>query len=177
MPVKRRLIYAELLCPICRKPVRAYLLGMIEIQSDMPLPADSAPLDKPKRSVFQAMLRGARGRCPRCGEGRLFGRYLKVADECAHCGAELHHQRADDAPPYFTIVVVGHVILPLMLAFEAAYRPAIWLHVLIWGSATIALSLALLPVIKGAIVGLQWALYMHGFDPDDAEHALAPKGG
>lgn len=150
-------------------------MGMIEIQSDMPLAAGTT-LEKPKRSVFQAMLRGARGRCPSCGEGRLFGRYLKVADACAHCGEALHHHRADDAPPYFTIVVVGHVILPLMLAFEAALRPEAWVHVLIWGPATIALSLVLLPVIKGAIVGLQWALYMHGFDPDDAEHALLPKG-
>jgi uncharacterized protein (DUF983 family) len=144
-------------------------MGMIEIQSDL-------LLDKPKRSVFPAMLRGAGGKCPSCGQGRLYGRYLKVADECAQCGEALHHQRADDAPPYFTIVVVGHVILPLVLAVEAALRPAAWVHMLIWGPATIALSLALLPAIKGAIVGLQWALYMHGFDPDDAEHLLAPKG-
>jgi uncharacterized protein (DUF983 family) len=157
-------------------PARAYLRGMIEIQSNMPLDAGPIPLGKPKRGVFQAMLRGARGKCPSCGHGRLFGRYLKVADECPHCGEALHHQRADDAPPYFTIVVVGHIILPLMLAFEAALRPAIWVHVLIWGTATIALSLALLPVIKGAIVGLQWALYMHGFDPEDAEQALPAKG-
>jgi len=151
---------------------------MIEISSDLPL--HGAPLDaaKPKRNVFQAMLRGARGRCPSCGRGRLFGRYLKVADQCPHCGEALHHQRADDAPPYFTIFVAGHVIVPLMLAFEVAFRPALWVHMLVWGPATIALCLTLLPAIKGAVVGLQWALYMHGFDPEarDADAPVAVTG-
>jgi uncharacterized protein (DUF983 family) len=147
---------------------------MIEISSNFPLP-DGAGVEKPKRSVFQAMWRGAWGKCPACGQGRLFGRYLKVADDCAHCGEALHHQRADDAPPYFTIFVAGHVIMPLMLAFEATFRPELWVHVAIWGPATVALCLALLPLIKGAIVGLQWALYMHGFDPAAGdEDALEP---
>jgi uncharacterized protein (DUF983 family) len=145
---------------------------MIEIDSNMALPQGAA-FDKPKRPVFQAMWRGASGKCPRCGEGRLFHRYLKVADHCPQCGEALHHQRADDAPPYFTIVAVGHIILPLMLAMEIVLRPPLWAHVLIWGPATVALCLALLPMIKGAIVGLQWALYMHGFDPDDREGAVA----
>jgi uncharacterized protein (DUF983 family) len=149
---------------------------MIEISSDMPLRDVAVDGEKPKRPVFQAMWRGALGRCPSCGKGRLFGRYLKVADECPHCAEALHHQRADDAPPYFTIFAVGHIIVPLMLAFEVAFKPAIWLHTVIWGPVTIALCLALLPVIKGAIVGLQWALYMHGFDPDSEENAILPLG-
>jgi len=147
---------------------------MIEISSDLPLGNVALDAEKPKRAVFHAMWRGARGKCPSCGEGRLFGRYLKVLDECPRCGETLHHQRADDAPPYFTIFAVGHIIVPLMLAFEVAFKPALWLHALIWGPATIALCLALLPVIKGAIVGLQWALYMHGFDPDSKDDDLVP---
>jgi len=146
---------------------------MIEISSDLPL--HDAPLDgdKPKRDVFPAMWRGARGLCPRCGKGRLFERYLKVADQCPHCREALHHHRADDAPPYFTIFLAGHIIVPLMLAFEVAFHPALWVHMLVWVPTTIALCLTLLPVIKGAIVGLQWALYMHGFDPQaDDDHAL-----
>lgn len=130
------------------------------------------PRDKPQRSVLQAMLRGARGRCPNCGEGRLFAAYLKVAESCPHCGEALHHHRADDAPPYFTIFIVGHIVVPLLLAVEVAYRPDIWLHALIWGPLTIALSLLLLPPIKGAVVGLQWANYMHGFDPDGDEASI-----
>ena len=165
---------ARLFCPIFRAPGHAYLVAMIEIQSSMPVSSAATPLDKPKRDVFRAMWRGARGRCPSCGQGRLFERYLKVADNCPHCGEALHHQRADDAPPYFTIFVVGHVILPLMLAFEAAFRPEAWVHVLLWGPLTIGLSLLLLPMIKGAVVGLQWANYMHGFDPEAEESALGP---
>ncbi len=135
------------------------------------------PLDKPKRAVFSAMLRGARGQCPSCGTGRLFERYLKVADYCPHCSEALHHHRADDAPPYFTILLVGHLVVPLLLTLEIALRPPLWLHALIWVPLTIALCLALLPIIKGAIVGLQWALYMHGFDPDEADSTLAPLPG
>ena len=120
---------------------------------------------KAPRRVFNAMLRGALLRCPNCGEGRLFRRYLKVADHCPVCNEALHHHRADDAPPYFTIFIAGHLLVPLLIAFEVAFRPSLWIHALIWVPVTFALCLALLPVVKGAIVGLQWALYMHGFDP------------
>ena len=147
---------------------------MSDRTSDLPFADTPIPQDKPKRPVFQAMLRGARGRCPQCGEGRLFERYLKVVDYCARCGEALYHHRADDAPPYFTILIVGHVIVPLMLLMEILLRPALWLHALIWIPLTIALCLFLLPVIKGAIVGLQWALYMHGFDPEDEASSLQP---
>jgi uncharacterized protein (DUF983 family) len=129
------------------------------------------PLDRPKRSAFEAMTRGARGKCPACGAGRLFARYLKVADHCPNCGEALHHHRADDAPPYFTILIVGHLIVPLMLTAEILVRPPLWLHALIWLPLTTLLCLALLPIVKGTIVGLQWALYMHGFDPDEADGA------
>jgi uncharacterized protein (DUF983 family) len=125
---------------------------------------EAAP--KPQRGVFQAMMRGARCRCPKCGEGRLFSSYLKVADHCGVCGEALHHHRADDAPPYFTIFIAGHLLVPMLLAFETAFRPALWIHAAVWVPVTLAMCLALLPLVKGATVGLQWALYMHGFDPD-----------
>lgn len=107
-----------------------------------------------------------RGACPACGLRRLFARYLKVADACGHCGEVLHHHRADDAPPYFTILIVGHIVVPLLLVVELTVTPPVWLHMAIWLPLTVALCLALLPMVKGAIVGLQWALYMHGFDPE-----------
>jgi uncharacterized protein (DUF983 family) len=125
-----------------------------------------------QRFVGQAVLRGARLRCPACGKGALFRRYLKVVDHCAACGEAMHHQRADDAPPYFTIVIVGHVVVGLMLTVEMAYRPPLWLHAAIWLPLTLLLALLLLPVIKGALVGLQWALLMHGFDPDFKEEPI-----
>lgn len=126
------------------------------------------------RPVLQSLLRGAAGRCPACGTGRLFRAYLKVSDHCPDCGEALHHQRADDAPPYFTIVIVGHVVVGLLLSVEMAYRPPLWLHGAMWLPLTVLLSLALLPIIKGALVSLQWALLMHGFDPDAKEDAYEP---
>jgi uncharacterized protein (DUF983 family) len=124
------------------------------------------------RPVSGAMLRGASLKCPACGKGSLFRRYLKVADACPACGEELHHHRADDAPPYFTIVIVGHVVVSLVLAVEMAYRPPLWVHAALWLPLTVVLSLVLLPSIKGALVALQWALRMHGFDPDAAEESV-----
>jgi uncharacterized protein (DUF983 family) len=135
----------------------------------------SLPAEKPKRGVFQAMLRGARGQCPSCGAHRLFPRFLKVADHCAACGEALHHHRADDAPPYFTILIAGHILVPLLIAVEVALTPPLWAYVLVGAPVAIGLCLALLPMVKGAIVGLQWALYMHGFDPDAPDEAELAK--
>jgi uncharacterized protein (DUF983 family) len=118
----------------------------------------------PARNIWSAMGRGALGRCPDCGIGRLFARYLKVADRCGHCGAELHHHRADDAPPYFTIFIVAHIVVPSCLVVERTWRPEIWVHMSLWLPLVVVLSLTLLPAVKGAIVGLQWALRMHGFE-------------
>ena len=118
------------------------------------------------RDVAQAMMRGALGRCPHCGKGRMFGRYLKVVDRCQSCGEELHHHRADDAPPYFTMLIVGHIVIGSVLAVEIAWHPQLWVHLLLWLPLTVGLSLWLLPRVKGAIVGLQWANRMHGFNPD-----------
>ncbi|MEN6544308.1 DUF983 domain-containing protein, partial [Parvibaculum sp.] len=84
-------------------------------------------------------------------------------DECPHCGEALHHHRADDAPPYFTMLIVGHIIVPIILAVEVEYGPPVWIQMTIWPLLTAALSLLLLPRIKGAVVGLQWAQRMHGF--------------
>ena len=117
------------------------------------------------RSLVRAMKRGARGRCPNCGDGSLFKSYLKVAATCPACGEDLSHQRADDAPPYVTIFVVGHVVIAgLILAQELWPDVPVAVQVIGWSLVTIALSLALLPVAKGALIGLQWALRMHGFD-------------
>jgi uncharacterized protein (DUF983 family) len=99
----------------------------------------------------------------------MFRRYLKVADACPHCGEELHHHRADDAPPYFTIVIVGHIVVGLVLAVEMAYRPPLWVHAALWLPLTLILTLVVLQVVKGALVALQWALLMHGFDPEAKE--------
>jgi uncharacterized protein (DUF983 family) len=131
----------------------------------MTLTLDSSALDPAaKRSWKQAMWRGFTCSCPNCGQGRMFGKYLKVADSCAACGEELHHHRADDAPPYFTMFIVGHIVVPLVLVVEKLWAPPLTVHFLLWTAITLALTFALMPAVKGAVVGLQWALRMHGFD-------------
>ncbi len=116
-----------------------------------------------QRSVPEAMLRGAAMHCPACGKGKIYHGFLKVAATCPSCHEELHHQRADDAPPYFTMFIVGHIIVAAVMVVEKAYAPELWVHGLIWTPLILALSLLLLPRIKGALIGLQWALRMHGF--------------
>ena len=110
------------------------------------------------------MLRGAGLTCPSCGAGHLYWQYLKVSDSCDHCGQELHHHRADDAPPYFTILLVGHIVFPLIFIVERYWEPALWIHFGIWIPLLVLLCLLVLPIVKGTIVGLQSALRMHGFD-------------
>ena len=122
--------------------------------------------DQPPRHYGRALLRGLMGRCPHCGEDRMFRAFLKVADHCEVCGEAFHHHCADDAPAYFVIVIVGHVVVPLTLSLEMAYAPPYWVHAALWTPLTLALAVGLLQPIKGAIIGWQWANRMHGFDYD-----------
>ena len=122
-----------------------------------------APTRATERHLIAAMWRGFRLRCPNCGKGAMFGAYLKVNGRCPSCGEELHHHRADDAPPYFTMLIVGHIVVGAVLTVEVLFAPPMWVQMVGWPTLAIALSLLLLPCIKGALVGLQWALRMHGF--------------
>lgn len=115
-------------------------------------------------SLGKAMWRGFLGKCPNCGKGSLFGRFLKVAGHCEQCDEGFHHHRADDFPAYLVIIVVGHSVVPAILAVEVAYSPPAWLQLAIWLPLTLFSSLALLQPTKGAIVGLQWQTGMHGFE-------------
>ena len=121
-------------------------------------------VDLEKRALWSAMKRGFRCRCPRCGEGRLFRAFLKVDNTCSSCGLDFTPHRADDLPAYLVIVVVGHIVVPLALAIETHFSPPIALQMAIYLPLTLILSLVLLQPIKGAVVGFQWALRMHGFD-------------
>ncbi len=116
-----------------------------------------------KRPLARAMGRGARGLCPACSAGPLFAGYLAVAPVCSHCGEAFHHHRADDLPPYLTILLVGHIVVSGLLIGERLYRPDVSLALAFWLPVTAVLTLALLRPIKGAVVALQWALGMHGF--------------
>ena len=122
-----------------------------------------------KRSWVNAMQRGARKRCPQCGRGRLFAGYTRSADRCGSCGLDFSGHRADDAPPYVTIMIVGHVLIPKALLVRQLFEPPLWLQFAIWLPAIMIATFWLLPVVKGAFIGLQWANRMHGFAGDDAD--------
>ena len=111
----------------------------------------------PKVTRVQIVARGLTNRCPNCGEGRLYARYLKVEHECEACGHHLAAYPADDGPAYFTILIVGHIVIPGMLLLEQIEHPPSWVHVTLWVPLTLALTLLLLPRIKGAVIGFQWA--------------------
>lgn len=132
-------------------------------QSFVAMPAE--PAAKRDRNIWQSIKRGAAGKCPNCGKGKMFYRYLKVNDRCPNCGEELFHHRADDAPPYLTILVVAHIVGSGILAVDT-FAPSLPIayHLAIWPALTIGLCLWLLPIFKGGLIGLQWALRMHGFE-------------
>jgi uncharacterized protein (DUF983 family) len=114
-------------------------------------------------SLMTALKLGFWSKCPACGKGHLFARWIKVAPACDACGEAFHHHRADDFPAYLVILIVGHVIVPGQLIVEQVWSPALWIHLAIWLPLTLAMTLGLLQPVKGAIVGLQWQVGMHGF--------------
>ena len=119
-----------------------------------------------ERSVWQAMGRGLLCRCPNCGQGRLFAGYLTVAPECSECGEDFTGEEAHDFPPYVTIFIVGHVVVTLLMIAEANTDWSMWTHVAVWSLLTLVMCFALMKPVKGAVVGLQWALRMAGFGTD-----------
>lgn len=115
------------------------------------------------RPLGQSLLRGWRRCCPACGAAPMLAGYLTVQDACPRCGEALHHHRADDGPAYLTILIVGHVMAPLFLFVFITWRPGPWTMMTVFSIGVVALSLYLLPRLKGAMVALQWSRRMHGF--------------
>jgi uncharacterized protein (DUF983 family) len=107
--------------------------------------------------------RGLNCRCIKCGQGKLFGKWLKVVDHCDQCGEEYHHHRADDLPAYIVILILGHTMVSLALGLEGAFAPPFWVHVAVTIPVTIGLALGLLQPVKGGVVAIQWRMGMHGF--------------
>lgn len=126
-------------------------------------PASSRPFAE--RPLADAMMKGMSGRCPNCGQGALFDGFLQVRDTCPTCGEALHHHRADDAPPYIVMSFVSIVVVAVMFYVEIAYAPPLWVHAAVFLPLTVVLSLVLLRPTKGAMVAIQWAKRMHGFNP------------
>lgn len=131
--------------------------------------------DKPARALWPAMKRGFLGRCPHCGQGRLFAAFARTSEACSECGEAFHHHRADDLPAYLVIFIVGHVVVAAFMGVEASTDLSAWQHLAMWVPVTVIASIALLQPVKGAVVGLQWALYMHGFGGEDEELETHPE--
>ncbi|MGE4061948.1 MAG: DUF983 domain-containing protein [Rhodospirillaceae bacterium] len=115
-------------------------------------------------SLVKALGRGLSMKCPSCGGGRLFARFLKVARDCPACGAELYHHQADDYPAYIVVALVGHFLFSGVLAVELAFAPPVWVHYALWFPLTLIGVLGLLQPVKGAVVAFQWHLGLHGFE-------------
>jgi len=103
------------------------------------------------------MLRGWRRRCPKCGTGSLFKSYLAQVDHCPVCREPLAEYKAEDGPAYLTILIVGHLMAPLLHIVFVRFRPEPLVLFTIFAVGCVALSLYLLPKIKGAIIGYKWA--------------------
>jgi len=105
-----------------------------------------------------AIGRGLLGRCPSCGKSHIFNGFLKVRDACQSCDAPLGLARADDAPPYLTILIVAHLIVPAMYLVDRAYAPDVsWMTAIFVPMAGV-LALGLLRPIKGGVVGVMMKL-------------------
>ncbi len=126
--------------------------------------------------IGAALLRGARGRCPVCGQGHLFDGYLKLVRECSVCHAPLGRIRADDAPPYFTILIAGHVLLPFVFLVEKAWHPPMWVHMAIWLPLFTIVCMLMLRPVKGAVVAWMLRLGLTG-DEQGAPVALPVRRG
>lgn len=121
-----------------------------------------AVTDPKRASTLIAMWRGARGRCPRCGEGRLLHHYLKMVDCCSVCGEPYGHYRTDDAAPWLTILVVGHVTVPFVLLTEMNFQPPLPLMLAVFLPLIVGLTLFLLPRCKGIMAAVLWAMQAEG---------------
>ena len=110
-----------------------------------------------EKKIGSGVGRGLKLRCPQCGEGHLFNGFLKVAPRCEVCGADNTIYPSDDAPPYLTLVLVGHFVLPLMFWMDKAWSPAMWVMFTIWLPLIAVLTIGMLPFMKGAVVGFAWA--------------------
>tara|TARA_A100000171_G_scaffold52843_1_gene73569 strand:+ start:4689 stop:5111 length:423 start_codon:yes stop_codon:yes gene_type:complete len=110
------------------------------------------------KTFSNSIFRGFKLKCPACGEGKLFSKFLKVRDHCSHCHQELSHFRADDAPPYLTIFIIVHLVVPFFLALDRFYNLSIPFLLVLSLPITLILTLATMPFVKGGVLGVLYQL-------------------
>jgi uncharacterized protein (DUF983 family) len=107
------------------------------------------------KSKLKFLRRGLAKKCPNCGLFPIFSRYVKTHKKCSKCGINFSEYKSDDGPAYFTIFIVGHILIPLILLTEKNFSPPTVIQMIIWPLITITLTLWLLPKIKGAFLAFQ----------------------
>jgi uncharacterized protein (DUF983 family) len=110
-----------------------------------------------KSKILLGVRRGLRLRCPNCGQGHLFSGFLKVSEHCEVCGLDNTIYPSDDAPPYLTLLLVGHLMIPIMFWLDRAWEPAMWVQFAIWLPLITVITIAALPYMKGSVIGFAWA--------------------
>lgn len=127
-------------------------------------------------SFLQSIQRGGLGQCPRCGEGKLFRKWLKSVDRCPECNQDWTPHRADDFPAYISIFVTGHVLAPLiiMLSLDFALSPVAMFAAIV--PLALAMMLGLLQPAKGVVIGAQWWHGLHGFTRERLPEIAEPEG-
>jgi len=116
-----------------------------------------ATIQGEQRDTILSIRRALRGRCPNCDRGRLFQAYLRQVDRCATCGEPWGELRADDAPPWLTILIVGHLVAPVALALVKYSRLPDWAISTLLVAASLALCLLVLPRAKALFLAAIWA--------------------
>lgn len=120
-------------------------------------------------TAWATIWRGLRGRCARCGEARLFMRFLKPVPRCPHCGQDWTHQQADDFPAYISIFVTGHLMAPLIIGLTRDTDLTATALTSIVLPVALCLMIGMLQPAKGAVIALQWWFGMHGFHKERPE--------
>ena len=122
----------------------------------------AAALDADDRPMRPAILRGLALRCPNCGRGRVLSGYLTLRPACLSCGEDFSHARTDDGPAYVTVMIVGHLMAPTILWAFVRWRPEPETLAGVFLVGCLALTLFLLPRMKGMFLAIQLSRRMHG---------------
>lgn len=138
-----------------------------------------APITRPDLPINLqgALLRGIKGHCPRCGETKLFGKFLKPVAFCPNCNQDWTLHQADDFPPYVSIILTGHLIAPALILIGSTAALTMGAKIALAMVLASAMMLACLQPAKGAIIALQWWLGMHDFKPAGRDEVNAPLKG
>ncbi|MEQ8166858.1 MAG: DUF983 domain-containing protein [Alphaproteobacteria bacterium] len=129
-------------------------------------PVTPTPLHRPRPGLFTAAGRALIGRCPNCGRGKLFRTYLKQVAHCEACSEQYSHIRSDDGAPWLTILIVGHIVVPLLLAVETRVTMPMWTSMTLWPTLALMLTFIVLPRAKGIFLSLIWSTRAPGSERD-----------